>query len=90
MIPRRIYLGNEWDYADPSMIAMGTMRLVGLLEPGTLEGHHSNFGYAGYVKVLVWDGRVWASLAKSSIESMGIDNTYQFQYNKMARGVSKR
>lgn len=81
MVPQ-IYLNDEYDFSDRSAIVDGTVRLVGILKKGVLVWRHSNLGYAGYVKVLIWSGRAWASLTRNATQSLGVKNDYDFQYDK--------
>jgi len=81
MIPQ-VFVGDEYEEIERSEIAVGTVRLVGILDSGVLEGRHSNFGYSGYVKALIWSGRAWASLTRGATQSLGVKNDYDFQYDK--------
>lgn len=92
-----ILVGNdEYPTVPREKIGVGTVRVIGLLEPGALEGHHCNFGYAGYAKALVWSGRSWASLTRAAMESLGVESSYEVQYRKhlvlidVAEAISQR
>ena len=44
-------------------------------------GKHTNFGYSGYVVAVVYNGKHWARLTRSFLESLGVSETsFEFQY----------
>ncbi len=57
-----------------------------------LRGRNTNYGYSGYVVVLVYDGKNWASVTKACLKAIGAETDYAYQYEKndVLWGVEKK
>ncbi len=47
---------------------------------------HTNFGYSGYVVILVHNGSNWCQVTKSGLASLGLSDTH-FSYRYEAEGL---
>lgn len=50
------------------------------------RGLHTNYGYSGFVVIVIWDGNSWAALTRGFRESIGITTT-EFSYRYEVKAI---
>jgi len=61
----RVFLHRDYESEGVGELEVGDIRITSKMDGEgrkAAAGRHTNYGYSGYVIIMIWDGNMWAKL----------------------------